>query len=422
MNSISIYAARHADEAHIREFFSKGLLREGEKPIALFDGVFYEAKNERVGGLSFHDYLIFSNRSVYIWARGISKDVLDRFSLAAVSFSVKERDEEFVTLDLAITREGKPSVYLIFDLVPKAEASQLELFHVLSEATMDTRLGKNFTGELPDEVADEIYLSAQQSLPPREFLIYTATSTPVTSIGAQPDAAPRATNGYTQIYGQSTLQQLKDLRASINNGTAASGQQKYSADFLQGEPRPMSPLPLPQLDMVTLKRVEAMAKDVFSAIPPELRETALRDFQKYTTPAVIMPQTISALGELLTNITQNEQTQDFVLAAIATAVKNDGLVKTMTKAVSMLRSEVEPPQSHQASNGAHASQSAESETAQSSGNETESGKDSHAIHIRFDDGGEAVSSTSKANEPIVPNFFNAESGTPQRKKIKIKAS
>jgi hypothetical protein len=134
MNEVSLYAARHTDAAHIKEFFTKKLLRPAEEPIAFFDGIFYEAKNERVGGLSFHDYLIFSNKSIYLWARGISKDYLDRFNLGAVSIAAREKDQDFATLNFTIEREGKDPIYLIFDFVPLSEVKKLMLLHVSLES------------------------------------------------------------------------------------------------------------------------------------------------------------------------------------------------------------------------------------------------------------------------------------------------
>ena len=81
MANISLYVSGQTELNDVTEFFQKRHMEEGENPIAFFDGVFYESHQERVGNIAFTDYLIYTDRAVYLWARGSSKDYLDRFNL-----------------------------------------------------------------------------------------------------------------------------------------------------------------------------------------------------------------------------------------------------------------------------------------------------------------------------------------------------
>lgn len=165
MSEVKLYAAAHTDLAHIREFFEKNLLRENETPIAFFDGIFYAAKNERVGGLAFHDYLVFSDQSIYLWARGIHKDYLDRFPLAAVGASAKHTDEGFAAINLTISQKEQEPLCLIFDLVPTDEAEKIVALHFAIASEIETSVGKNFEHDLPKEVAEKLVEIARKICP-----------------------------------------------------------------------------------------------------------------------------------------------------------------------------------------------------------------------------------------------------------------
>ncbi|MBC8044244.1 MAG: hypothetical protein IAF08_12470 [Rhizobacter sp.] len=417
MNRISLYAARHTDEAHIREFFSKKLLREGEQALAMFDGVFYEAKNERVGGLAFHDYLVISNAAIYMWARGVAKDYLDRFSLAQVSVAAKsapsEQHQDYATLNLTIARAGKPPLSLIFDLVPEAEANQIASFAMLASSVIESGAGKNFLGEVPEGVAAEIATQSVKLFPPREVVLGDESSIQEPKYDA---TAVRATNGYTHIYGQNTLAELRERRLNPNmnpnatpNGVPQSaGTPKYSADFMQGERRhdfAPKPAAFPELDLLTLKRMEAVTRDVLSSIPEEYREQAKRDLERLPSMSN-MPQVISALSELLTNISQNEKTQEFVLNAISAAIKSDGLFGMVQKAATMMQQGAFTPD---AATAAH--QNTDNAAADAAPQATQK---PDPIHIRFDDDGTAAQTA----QPSGNSLFGAPVETP-RKKIKI---
>jgi len=145
-------------------FFEKNLLRENETPIAFFDGIFYAAKNERVGGLAFHDYLIFSDQSIYLWARGIHKDYLDRFPLGVVSVSAKHTDEGFAAINLTITPKDKDPIGLIFDLVPTDEAEKIVALQFAIESEIEQAVGKNFDADLSNEITKKLIDIAKKKL------------------------------------------------------------------------------------------------------------------------------------------------------------------------------------------------------------------------------------------------------------------
>lgn len=337
MNAVHLYAARHTDAAHIKEFFTKKLLRESEAPIAIFDGIFYEAKNERVGGLSFHDYLIFSNKSIYFWARGISKDYLDRFNLGAVSIAAREKDRDFSTLNLTVEREQKPPIYLIFDFVPSSEVSKIMLLHLTLETEIENALGKHFLGEIPDDVAARLLEQSKTVVELRAF--------PIEELQPKPEPEPEPEwppfsammSGFTQIYGDSLLERLKRMRASEQQGnwgqagTPPNARYGYSAEFLRNQPR--YPFPTEKLDPITLRRAEAAVRDLINAIPEEYREQAKKDLRE-------MPErfanTVLAVNELLQNIAKSKETQNFVVQVVETAVKNDGILGAVVKGMKSL--------------------------------------------------------------------------------------
>lgn len=407
MATISIYAAKHAEKAHIYEFFLRNLLRSSERPIAIFDGFFYEAKHERVGGLSFQDYLVFSDKSVYFWARGAQKDYLDRFELGAVSFTSKQKDKEISTLNITVNRKGKDPVFLIFDLVPSEDAEKIIMLHVLVETMLEEQIGKDYWGEIPDDVAEKIFEIGMETCPPSQIELIEpqqsyqqppTTGSPFSSpsgMGFQPSQNPFGSmfgggggnSGGSIGYGQNLLEQYKAANAfSGYRDTQSPGQQQqpqprpaqnpnpFQQQPFMGRPPiedprpnfnrqdnrqdvpnnfgpeafgPMGPISqitgsLSEIDVVTLKRMGALVKDLVSSIPEEYREQAKIDLKKIPENLEKLPdnlqqlpsnlaETINALNELLDNVSSNKQTQDFIIRAISAAVKNDGLVGAASK-------------------------------------------------------------------------------------------
>jgi hypothetical protein len=345
MSEVKLYASAHADHAHIREFFEKNLLRENETPIAFFDGIFYAAKNERVGGLAFHDYLIFSDQSIYLWARGIHKDYLDRFPLGVVSVSAKHTDEGFAAINLTITPKDKDPIGLIFDLVPTDEAEKIVALQFAIESEIEQAVGKNFDADLSNEITKKLIDIAKKNLPFRTILVPDKPSPikPVTTPAEQEMPRAEVYNG-TIFYGDDMLSRLRRYRQGNDREFQQRydyAQNRYSAEFLQNEPRGRFYPPTPnvedffsKLDMVSLKRAEAIAKDILSNIPEQYREQAKKDLAQMPER---MKESLNALNELITNLAENPQAQNLVIQTIATAVKNDGLLGTMLKAMSLLQ-------------------------------------------------------------------------------------
>jgi hypothetical protein len=343
MSEVKLYAAAHTDLAHIREFFEKNLLRENETPIAFFDGIFYAAKNERVGGLAFHDYLIFSDQSIYLWARGIHKDYLDRFPLGVVSASAKHTDEGFAAINLTISLKDKEPIALIFDLVPTDEAEKIVALHFAIESEIEQAVGKKFEQDLPKEVTEKLIDIAHKNLPLRTIPI--PDTSPASRQAEPPEQdAPRAEvhNG-TIFYGDDMLSRLRRYR----QGNDKEFQQRYdyhnrySAEFLQNEPRGRFRPPTPdfegmfsKLDMVSLKRAEAITKDILSNIPEQYREQAKKDLAQMPER---LKESFNAFNELITNLAENPQAQNVLIQTIATAVKNDGIFGAMIKAMSLVQ-------------------------------------------------------------------------------------
>ncbi len=405
MNEVSLYAARHTDAAHIKEFFTKKLLRAAEEPIAFFDGIFYEAKNERVGGLSFHDYLIFSNKSIYLWARGISKDYLDRFNLGAVSIAAREKDQDFATLNFTIEREGKDPIYLIFDFVPLSEVKKLMLLHVSLESDIENALGKHYLGEIPDQLAAQLLEHAKSIVEMKPF--------PLVEPEPEPELPPfpAMMSNFTRIYGDNLLERLKQMRAgeqmghSASQGGYAGGEPRgYSAEFLRNQPRYPFSSGLGNLDSVSLRRAEAIVRDMLSAIPEEYREQAKKDLKE-------MPERFSnailAVNELLQNIAKNKETQNFVIQVVETAVKNDGILGALFKGLQTVVSASMAPQK--------AEQEAPAASPETERNATKEAEEDHEPDAVSQERGGLFSAASPGKESLSNAAMHKE-----HKRIRIK--
>lgn len=351
MSEVKLYAAAHTDLAHIREFFEKNLLRENETPIAFFDGIFYAAKNERVGGLAFHDYLVFSDQSIYLWARGIHKDYLDRFPLATVGASAKHTDEGFGAINLIISQKEHEPLCLIFDLVPTDEVEKIVALHFAIDSEIEASVGKPFENDLPAALTEKLLKIAYENLPLKTIIVPDRAN-------SQPSADAKhfreggssqhvEFHNNTMFYGDDMLSRIKRYREGDEKEfqqahAHKNGQNAYSAEFLQNEPRGrFHPPPTPdfegmfsKLDMVSLKRAEAITKDLLSNIPEQYREQAKKDLAHMPER---MKESFNAFNELITNLAENPQAQNVVIQTIATAVKNDGLLGAMLKAASLVQ-------------------------------------------------------------------------------------
>lgn len=332
MTSISTYVSGHTELVDVAEFFQKKLLNPGERPIAFFDGVFYESHQERVGNIAFQDYLIYSDKAVYLWARGANKDYLDRFTLGAVSINSRNKDNDFATLNLRIRRDGKEPVYVIFDMVEIQESEKITTLHTIIESTIENYLGNNFREEIPGEIAEQIFVSSMTICPPAPLSF------------SPPSGQAQGLEQNSPIgYGQDLLEQYK---ASI--GYAPEGR---SAEPGAGNMPPRKPSGSPQgpalpgipkelegmlpTDPEALKRIAGNLRDVIGDAPFKLRDQVMKDLQHVPNDVATM---LSAINELISNIADNPKAEKFVMNAIQTAVKNDGILGSVGKMLKMTTS------------------------------------------------------------------------------------
>ena len=311
MANVSVYVSGQTEQSDVTEFFQKGLMSAGENPIAFFEGVFYESHQERVGNIAFQDYLIYTDKAVYLWARGLNKDYLDRFNLGSVSVNSRNKDHDFATLNLKIRREEKEPVYVIFDMVELREADLMIRLHTLLESIIEERLGLNYRKNLPDDVSALILQSARGVCVPQAISFRFDAPDPVqqeSHIG----------------YGQDLLEQYKaSLGYAPDEGSPqqAGGHKREGfspADAIKGIEN-MLPA-----DPATLKRIAGSLKELIGDAPFKIRDQVKNDLQH-------VPGMLSALNELLNSIADNPQAERFVINIVKTAVKNDGMIGSVGK-------------------------------------------------------------------------------------------
>jgi len=310
MANVSLYVSGQTEQRDVAEFFQKGLMSAGESPIAFFEGVFYESHQERVGNIAFQDYLIYTDKAVYLWARGSNKDYLDRFNLGSVSVNSRNKDHDFATLNLKVRREDKEPVYVIFDMVELREAELIIKLHTLVESLIEEHLGLNYRKNLSDQVSLLILQASRSVCVPQAIsLRFDAPAQQESNIG----------------YGQDLLEQYKaslGYLQSEERPRQQGGEQKAegfsAADALRGIEN------LLPTDPVALKRVAESIKEMIGDAPFKIRDQVKSDLQH-------VPGMLTALNELLNSIADNPQAERFVINIVKTAVKNDGVIGSMGK-------------------------------------------------------------------------------------------
>jgi hypothetical protein len=324
MANISLYISGQTELEDVSEFFQKRLIGEGETPIAFFDGVFYESHQERVGNIVYQDYLIYTDKALYLWARGASKDFLDRFSLGAVSVNSRNKDSAFATMNLKIRREGKEPIFVIFDMVEIREADTIVKLQTLVESIIEDYLGINYRQEIPQDTAGRIFQAARTVCPPRQLTLQLETPQ-----APMPDAGIG--------YGQDLLEQY---RASTGYDQPQTPYPPYQPPGTAGaRPRSMGPQDamrglesmLPT-DPASLKRIAEQIKNMVGDAPFKMRDQVMKDLQHVPGD---MATVLTALNELLSNIAGNPMAERFVMNAIKTAVVNDGVLGSLGKIVKM---------------------------------------------------------------------------------------
>ncbi|MBM3163282.1 MAG: hypothetical protein FJZ79_08225 [Chlorobi bacterium] len=311
MATISLYVSGQTELNDVTEFFQKNLMNARENPVAFFDGVFYESHQERVGNIVFQDYLVYTDKAVYLWARGANKDYLDRFNLGSVSVNSRNKDSDFATLNLKIRREEKEPVYVIFDMVEIQEAELITRLHTVIESAIEDVLGVNYRKEIPDPVAARVLHAARNICPFQPFSI---------SIPEGPAVHQDSSIG----YGQDLLEQYK---ASIGYGQeeqASPAQHVHNpaAEAMRGLENILP------ADPAALKRIASSIKDIVGDAPFKLRDQVMKDLQHVPGDVATV---LTALNELLANIAGNPQAERFVMTAITTAVRNDGVLGSIGK-------------------------------------------------------------------------------------------
>jgi len=334
MANFSLYISGQTELGDVAEFFQKRLIGEGETPIAFFDGVFYESHQERVGNIVYQDYLIFSDKALYLWARGASKDYLDRFTLGAVSVNSRNKDSAFATMNLKIRREGKEPVFVIFDMVEIREAEMIIKLQTAVESTIEDYLGVNYRQEIPPDTADRILQAGRSVCPPKTI------SLPLETPETQQMPAPDAGIG----YGQDLLEQYRAM------GGQPGQQQAPPQGLPYGErPQAAAGMGMPGIgappfaprgglesmlptDPASLKRIADQIKNMVGDAPFKLRDQVMKDLQHVPGDVATV---LTALNELLANIAGNPMAERFVMNAIKTAVVNDGMIGSLGKIIKM---------------------------------------------------------------------------------------
>lgn len=319
MANLSLYVSAQTEQSDVVEFFQKGLMNAGEHPIAFFEGVFYESHQERVGNIAFQDYLIYTDKAVYFWARGSNKDYLDRFHLGSVTVNSRNKDNDFATLNFKVRREEKDPVYVIFDMVELIEAELITRLHTVIESVIEECLGLDYRKNIPDDVAFRILQSARSVCVPRV-------------IPVRFDASDLAQRESHIGYGQDLLEQYKasigypsDERggAGVPLPGAPQGEEHHSDGFVPGDFLKGIEQMLPT-DPASLKRIAGSIKEMIGDAPFKIRDQVKSDLQH-------VPGMLTALNELLNSIADNPHAERFVLNIVKTAVKNDGVIGSVGK-------------------------------------------------------------------------------------------
>jgi hypothetical protein len=430
MANLSLYISGQTEQNDVTEFFQKGLMNAGENPVAFFEGVFYESHQERVGNIAFQDYLIYTDKAVYFWARGSSKDYLDRFDLSAVSVNSRNKDRDFATLNFKIRRDAKDPVYVIFDMVELREAELISRLQTVIESIIEERLGLNYRNVLPDDVANAILRGARGICVPQVISLRFDS----------PNIAQQESN---IGYGQDLLEQYK-----ANIGYATPEQpQHYTGQpsgGAQGGERPaggFSPADalkgieniLPT-DPASLKRIAESVKEMIGDAPFKIREQLKNDLQH-------VPGMLTALNELVISISDNPQAERFVLNIIKTAVRNDGMIGSVSKLMKLSSSfggggKKSAPKSPSRSGAAESNDDVPRNQRRRGDDDNEGGPRRKSLRIKSDDEAtlnddcfgndvvgkpeNTVSAASARKMKIVDDV--EEDAAPQRKKISIKAS
>jgi len=253
--------------------------------------------------------------------------------LGTVSINSRNKDNDFATLNLRIRRDGKEPVYVIFDMVEIEEAEKISTLHTIIESTIENHLGNNFREEIPDQITGQIFASAINICPPSPLSF--------SSSAGQPSGSE---HNSSIGYGQDLLEKYKtsmgyssgspsERGPSFAVGAAPQESAGACRPAMPGIPKEIEGL-LPT-DPEALKRMAGNLKDMVGDAPFRLRDQVMKDLQNIPGDVATV---ITAVNELVSNISDNPQAEKFVLTAIQTAVKNDGILGSVGKMIKMTQS------------------------------------------------------------------------------------
>jgi hypothetical protein len=425
MANLSLYVSAQTEQSDVTEFFQKGLMHAGENPIAFFEGVFYESHQERVGNIAFQDYLIYTDKAVYFWARGSNKDYLDRFNLGSVTVNSRNKDHDFATLNFKVRREEKEPVYVIFDMVELREAELITRLHTVIESIIEERFGLDYRKVLPDDVSLLILQGVRNICVPQV-------------ISLRMDAPDPAQRDSHIGYGQDLLEQYKASigypsdEAGAKQGRAAQGgeqtQEGFSpADMIRGIENILP------TDPASLKKIAGSIKEMIGDAPFKIRDQVKSDLQH-------VPGMLMALNELVNSIADNPQAERFVMNIVKTAVKNDGVIGSVGKLLRLSSSFGDPSKKkgqRSSSKAAHSGSDGDASANQQrdNGDDDDRAFKRKSIHITTDDdatlnddcfssdpfSGESGKTVSAASAEPVPRVRDLDAdAAPKRKSITVK--
>lgn len=147
----SYFVGTNTTPHHVEEALHQGIIGADERLLGIFDGIFFDDSNSRVGGLALNDFLVITDRRLITWARDQFKDFVDYFPLSHV-FVVGQKDKDSLhgTLSLAMALPDvldnqvahAQKLALTFDFMPILDLKlAYDLIEVMSNLNRDMLVG-----------------------------------------------------------------------------------------------------------------------------------------------------------------------------------------------------------------------------------------------------------------------------------------
>ncbi len=147
----SYFVGTNTTPHHVEEALHQGIIGADERLLGIFDGIFFDEANSRVGGLALNDFLVITDRRLITWARDQFKDFVDYFPLSHV-FVVGQKDKDSLhgTLSIAMALPDVPNnmvaqaqkLALTFDFMPILDLKlAYDLIEVMSNLNRDMLAG-----------------------------------------------------------------------------------------------------------------------------------------------------------------------------------------------------------------------------------------------------------------------------------------